>query len=163
VGRCRPVRPTKASAPQRIVWNFIYVTNANRLTDFVDPTTPRAQLPNAFAVTSIDQATFVNGVQLPAFNFTFTPPPDAVIPAWSGHWPSTVTCPGQPGSLTTPCNIVGSPAIIPGENAAILYARWTHASTEPNGAYVFKFTVHGTLNGAPVDLTASSPTILMVD
>jgi len=32
---------------------------------------------------------------------------------------------------------------------------------EPNGWYVFKYTIHGTLNGNAVDLTASSPPIKM--
>jgi hypothetical protein len=38
---------------------------------------------------------------------------------------------------------------------------WFHGSDEPTGSYVFRFTLHGTLNGAPVDLTASSKSIQM--
>ena len=43
------------------------------------------------------------------------------------------------------------------------YTGWIHAVGEPNGKYVFRYTVHGTLNGTPVDLTASSPPIVMTD
>ena len=141
------------------LWNFIYVTNANRPTDFAPASTSRAELPDAFAVSSIDAAIFVNGVHVPAFDHTVTPPPNAIFRTWSGHWPSTVTCPQDPG----PCNVVGSPAVVPGENAAIVYAGWVHVSNEPNGVHVFKYTVHGTLNGAGVDLTAISPPIRMTD
>jgi hypothetical protein len=38
---------------------------------------------------------------------------------------------------------------------------WFHASFEPTGSYVFRFTLHGMLNGAPVELTASSKPIQM--
>jgi hypothetical protein len=40
---------------------------------------------------------------------------------------------------------------------------WIHVSNEPNGACVFEATVHGTLNGAPVELTANLPTIQVTD
>jgi hypothetical protein len=140
------------------VWHFIYVANANRLTN-LNGGTNRATVPNAFVVSSIDSAIFVNGVD--TFDSSYTPPPNAFLPSWSGHWPSTVTCPGQPGSFQTPCNIVGNPAVVPGENTAVLYAGWTHANAEPNGTYTFKFTIHGTYNGDPVDLIARSPAIEM--
>jgi hypothetical protein len=51
--------------------------------------------------------------------------------------------------------------VIPGENSVILYTAWIHATGEPNGQHVFKYTVNGTLNGTPVTLTASTPTITM--
>jgi hypothetical protein len=60
-----------------------------------------------------------------------------------------------------PCTVVGSPAVLPGENTAVVYLGWIHATGEANGTYVFKFTIHGTLNGTPVDLRASSPPIVM--
>ena len=44
----------------------------------------------------------------------------------------------------------------------VYYVGWIHADNEPNGRYVFKYTIHGTLNGSPVDLTASSPPIKMI-
>jgi transposase len=34
-----------------------------------------------------------------------------------------------------------------GENTSILYTGWAHWNAEPNGTYVFRFTIHGTLNG----------------
>jgi hypothetical protein len=138
------------------VSDFIYVVNANRLTNS-DAGTNRATVPNAFVVSSIDSQIFVNGVEVPGFAARLTPPPNAFFRSWSGHWPSTVTCPPD----GTPCNVVGSPAVVPGETAAILYYNWRHGNTEPNGTYVFRYTIHGTLNGNPVDLTVSSPPIEM--
>jgi hypothetical protein len=70
-----------------------------------------------------------------------------------------VTCPSD----GTPCNVVLNPAVLPGENTTILYSGWIHGSTEPSGTYVFRYTIHGTLNGNPLDLTASSPPIRMTD
>lgn len=138
------------------VWYFIHVVNGNRLTN-MERGTNRATVPNSFVVSSVDWRIFVNGAEVPAFDTTFTPPPNANFRSYSGHWPSTVTCPSD----GTACNVVGSPAVVPGENTAVLYAGWIHGSTEPNGTYVFKYTIHGTLNGSPVDLTASSPPIQM--
>ena len=138
------------------VWHFIHVVNANQPTN-MERGTNRATLPNSFVVSSIDWKIFVNGVEQPAFDTTFTPPPNADLRSWSGHWPSTVTCPSD----GTQCNVVGNPAVVPGENTAVLYSGWIHGSTEPNGRYVFKYTIHGALNGTPVDLTASSPAIQM--
>lgn len=43
----------------------------------------------------------------------------------------------------------------------MFWISWAHGNTEPNGIYVFEFTVHGTLNGTPVDLRASSPPVVM--
>jgi hypothetical protein len=142
------------------VWHFIYVENDNRLSHFIGFNT-RATVPNAFVVSSVDERIFVNGAEVTDFAGTFTPPPNPSVLSWSGHWPSTVTCEGEPGAFHTPCDVVGSPAVVPGERTAALYPGWVHGNTEPNGTYVFRFTVHGTLNGAPVDLTASSPPIKM--
>jgi hypothetical protein len=50
---------------------------------------------------------------------------------------------------------------IPGEEVVVHYVGWAHGSDEPNGTYVFTFTIHGTLNGTPVVLRASSPPIVM--
>jgi len=134
----------------------IYVENKN---DLENQGGTRATLPNAFVVSSVDETIFVDGVDM--FDLTnITPPPEpGDFGFLSGHWPSTVTC--TPG--VRPCNVVSSPAILPGENTAVLFGGWFHGDQEPNGTYVFRFTVHGTLNGAPVDLTASSPSILMTD
>jgi hypothetical protein len=138
------------------VWDFVHVVNANQPTN-LNGGTSRATVANAFVVSSVDETIFVNGVEFGSG--TNIPPPnltDFFVSA--GRWPATVTC-GQP--ISVPCNVVKSPAILPGENTVIFYNGWTHASSEPNGTYVFKFVIHGTLNGDPVDLTASSPAIRM--
>lgn len=143
------------------VWHFIHVFNGNELTN-EEGGTNRATVPNAFVVSSVDWKIFVNGVEVPEFASTFTPPPDVSVPlSWSGRWPMTVTCQGQPGAFFPPCNVIRSAAVLPGENTVVLYAGWSHGNTEPDGWYVFKYTIHGTLNGAPVDLIASSPPIKM--
>jgi hypothetical protein len=141
------------------VSDFVYIANLKRLSQLSGFTT-RATVANAFVVSSVDSAIYVNGIHQPQFDATFTPPPDSSpLPAWSGRWPATVICQGQPGSFQRPCNVVGNPAILPGENTAVFFATWAHGSTEPNGFYVFKYTIHGTLNGVALDLTASSPPI----
>ena len=118
----------------------------------------RATQPNSYVVSSVDESIFVNGVQFGSTT-TFTPPPNAFFRSRSGRWPATVTCPPP----NDPCNVVGSPAVVPGEETAIFYSLWFHGDAEPNGSYVFRYTVHGTLNGTPVDLTASSPPIQMTN
>jgi hypothetical protein len=157
-----PLTPCSGSdcTAANVVQHLIYVVNGSSLINWNGFTT-RATVPNAFAVSSVDESVFVNGVHVPEFDSTFTPPPNPSILSWSGHWPATVTCEGQPGSFQTPCDVVSSPAVIPGENTVVLYAGWAHGTTEPNGTYVFKFTVHGSLNGTSLDLSASSPPIQM--
>jgi hypothetical protein len=143
------------------VSDFVYVANLNRLSQLSGFTT-RATLANAFVVSSVDQSIYINGIHQTQFDTTFTPPPDSSpLPAWSGRWPATVTCQGQPGSFQRPCNVVGNPAVVPGETSSVIFATWAHSSAEPNGLYVFKYTIHGTLNGAALDLTATSPPIQM--
>jgi hypothetical protein len=140
--------------PANFVWEFIHVVNANPLENQGGT---RATVPNAFVVTSVDEAAFVDGVDVGSG--TLTPPPNAIRRGVSGHWPATVTCPAPPDA----CNIVGSPAVLPGENTVIVYDGWFHGQSDPNGVLVFRYTVHGTLNGNPVDLTASSPPIREID
>lgn len=134
---------------------FIYVENGNQLANLAALT--RADVRNAFVVNSIDQAVSVDGVQAHQFDFVYTPPPDPTYRPYSGHWAVTASCPPD----SSPCNVVGSPAVLPGEKAAVFYTGWAHGGAEPNGTYVFKYTIHGMLNGAPVDLSASSPPIQM--
>jgi hypothetical protein len=138
--------------PANIVRYFIYVDNKNQLENVSGRT--RADVPGAFVVSRIDTTVFVDGVD--TYDFFYTVPPDPNYPPYSGHWPVAVTCPSG-----APCNEVSSPAILPGENAAAFYIGWAHGSAEPDGVYVFRFTVHGTLDGRPVDLTASSQPIRM--
>jgi hypothetical protein len=59
--------------------------------------------------------------------------------------------------------VIGKPAVIPGENTAVLFPGWDHGADKPDGTYVFRYTVHGMFNGTPVDLTATTPPIEMVD
>jgi hypothetical protein len=141
-----------------LVWHFVHVINANRLSNVIG-FTDRTTWPNSFVVTSVDSTTFVNGAS--QGTFTITPPPNASPLSWSGHWPSTVDCEGQPGSFHTPCDVVLNPAVLPGENVAAVYTGFVHSVGELNGTYVFRYTIHGTLNGAPVNLTASSAPIQM--
>ena len=137
------------------LWSYLYVVNANRPTNSGGS---RMTLPNTFVVEDVNLRAFVDGTEWS--NFTFLPPPNVQFAPWAGRWPSTVTCePGTP----PPCNVVGQPAVIPGENTVVFFPGWAHAENEPNGTYVFKYTVHGTQNGAPVELTATTPPIEMVD
>jgi hypothetical protein len=137
------------------VWNYIYVANANRPTNTAGS---RMTLPNAFVVDDVNQKVFVDGALYS--DATFHPPPDVELPGWAGRWVETVRCdPGGP----PPCTSIGKPAVIPGENTVVLFPGWVHGPGEPNGTYVFRYTVHGTVNGAPADLTATTPPIEMVD
>jgi hypothetical protein len=137
------------------VGEYIHVINANPLTNGFGN---RATLPNSFVVNSVEETFFVDGVDVYGTG-TLTPPPNAVRRGVSGRWPATVTCPPP----SEPCNIVGSPAILPGENTVIVFEGWFHGQSDPNGTLVMRFTIHGTLNGTPVDLTASSPPIREID
>lgn len=139
------------------LWYVIYVRNENPLPDKAQfpGRRSRATLPNAYVVHSIDYTIRVDGVEWT--HDTLTPPPNAYYRPWSGHWPVSIPCPPAPA----PCDVIDPPAVLPGENIAVIWTGWFHASDEPNGSYVFTFTVHGTLNGMPVDLTDSSPPIRM--
>ena len=140
-----------------VVWNFIYVSNGNRLTSAIDGQfAARDTLRNAFVVSNVESHIFVDGVDYSSD--TYYPPPNEYPRTWAGHWPSTLRCPS-----TGPCTVIGSPAVVPGEEVAVLYAGWGHGAGELNGKYVFKYTVHGTLNGTPIDLSASSRPIFMTD
>jgi hypothetical protein len=140
------------------VIQFIRIENGNPLALHGRWGPTRADVTNAFVVDSIDAAVFVNGVQDHDFDFTYTPPPNPSYQPYSAHWAMSVSCP--PGG--PPCTNVGSnPAVLPGEETSVFWTGWAHGADEPNGTYVFRFTVHGTLNGTPVDLTASSPPIVM--
>jgi hypothetical protein len=141
------------------VWHFVYVANANRLMEVNLGPRTRATLQNAFVVNSVDSTAIIDGVEQPGPPFTVTPPPNAFFRTYAGHWPSTVSCPAS----ADPCNVVGSPAVIPGEVTSVVFTGWTHAVGEQNGTHVFKYVVHGTLNGAHVDLIAYSRPIEMTD
>lgn len=151
--------PESTCTAANAVHHFVYVTNANLPTQPTAGAGRRTTLPYAFVVNSVDQRMFVDGVEFGGL-FTFTPPPNAFPRNFSGVWPATVSC--QLGT-SDPCNLVSNPAVVPGEITAVVKPGWVHGDSEPNGTYVFKFTIHGTLNGTPVDLTASSRPIVMTD
>lgn len=141
---------------------LLYVHNGNPLVNFTGPvpSPDRTNVPNAYVLSSMDQTITVNGAPYPGFGvLTVSPPPNAQFPAQSGRWPATVVC--SPPTASPPCATVENPAVLPGETTVAVFIGWAHGSQEPNGKYVFTFVLHGTLNGQPVDLTASSPTIAM--
>jgi hypothetical protein len=140
------------------VWEFIYVSNGNEIVEATDGQfDSRDTLHNAFIVNSVEQHVIIDGDD--TGTTTFTPPPNEFIRSWADHWPVTVKCAPD----TSPCTIIGSTAVVPGEQAAVLFAGWGHGEGEPNGKYVFQYTVHGTLNGEPVAVTANSKPITMTD
>jgi hypothetical protein len=139
-----------------LVMDYVHVVNRNRPVNEVGS---RLTVPNAFVVASIDESVFVNGVHIQAFDEHWTPPPNITptnLPGYSARWPATVLCDGSP-----PCTDIRDPAVVPGEDIAAFFLGWYHGNTEPNGSYVFVYTIHGTLDGKAVDLTASSPAIKM--
>jgi hypothetical protein len=145
---------------------FVYVANNNELANVQGSFRTRATLVNSFVIDSVDETVSVDGVALPGVT-SFTPPPNPTFngaPGFrsaSGHWPATVTCATGPPDA---CTEVGKPAVIPGETTVAFWIGWAHgtvAQGELAGTYVFTFTVHGTLNGAPVHVTASSKKIVM--
>jgi hypothetical protein len=84
---------------------------------------------------------------------------EPAAPPYVGHWPATATCPPE----GPPCNQVTNPAVMPGEGTDIFWTAWAHGDEEPNGLYVFRYTVHGTLNGTPVEVSGNSPPIRMTE
>jgi hypothetical protein len=141
------------------VLQYISIENGNALVDRAGRQSgaTRPDVPNSFVVSSIDEAIFVDGVQDHDFDFTYTPPPNPGFQPYSGHWVESVTCP--PGG--PPCANVSNPAVLPGEETSVFWTGCFHGNTEPNGTYVFKFTIHGTLDANPVTLTAGTPPIVM--
>ena len=138
-------------------WQYVHIVNSNAPSNDLAGGR-RTTAPNAFVLNSVDETILVNGEVFG--QETLTPPPnvtDRLGP--SGRWPATVNC-GAPVA-PPPCTNVLNPAILPGENTVGFYDGFFHGSTEPTGSYVFQFTFHGTLNGVPVDLTASSKSIQM--
>jgi hypothetical protein len=143
-----------------VVNEFIYVTNRASATALTGMAlgTGRDTVPNAFVVSSVEAHVYVDGVD--TYDSTDTPPPGPAptfFSGYSGRWPETVTCPPS----GPPCTLVGSPAVLPGETSTVLYFGWRHDVTEANGTYVFRFKIHGSYNGSPTTLSASSPPIEM--
>jgi hypothetical protein len=133
---------------------MIHVVNLNKLPNWLGNRS-RETLENAFVASSVTVSARLNGVPRPEWGYTWTVPPNLTESfGASGHWPSTVTC-GQP--VVTPCTVVGSPAVIPGENTVVFFAAWIHTASDPKGRVALTYTIRGTLNGTPVTLTASAP------
>jgi hypothetical protein len=131
-----------------VVRNFVHVVNSN---DFgPGPLGVRQTIANAFVIDSVDLTTFFNGAQVGS-PFTVAAPPNSSD--FTGRWPTTVT--GPAGSY-----LVGKPAIIPGENTVAVY--FGQPLDLGSGKYVFVYTLHGTINGNPVELTATSPQVSAV-
>lgn len=142
-------------APNTLTVFYIFLTNTNPPSQSVGR---RDLIPNAYVVSSVDVLWTVNG-SIPG-TFTIVPPPSSggTIPFFGfGRWPVEVV----PGTCSGDSCSIGSPAVLPGENIAIFYMGWVHGSDEPNGRYVFTFTVHGTVNGSPLDVVGRSSTIVM--
>jgi hypothetical protein len=147
--------------PANAVNEFIYVANGNSVTSLSGQRVgaTRDDVPNAFVVSSVETHVFVNGVD--SYDSIDTPPPGTdpseFFTGFSGRWPATVACQAS----GPPCTLINNPAVLPGEVTTALYYGWSHGNAEKNGTYVFKFSVHGTFNGTPTDLTATSPPIAM--
>jgi len=154
--------PLSTTGSLNAVWHLIYVSNVNPVESANDGQfRARDTLHNAFVVSSVDETIFVDGEQYGAVT-TWTPPPYPTPPAFPGYaarWTETVQCP----PTGPPCNEVRSPAVLPGEKTAVLFLGWGHGPGELNGKYVFRFTVHGTINGEPVDVSGNSVPIKMTD
>ena len=133
-----------------VVRHFVHVVNSNEYGP--GPLGVRQTIANAFVIDSVDLTTFFNGVQV-GDPFSVAAPPNSTD--FTGRWPTTVT--GNIGVGFT----VGKPAVIPGENTVAFYVG-QQFELGP-GAYVFKYTLHGTLNGSPADLSATSPRITVTD
>jgi hypothetical protein len=155
--------------PSSTVRYFLYVENKRPLLNPPSTSVARGRpgVKGAFVMSSVDTTILANGAAYSGWQ-GLTPPPnissDGPGRGWAADWPSTATCPGTPPWLndsTDPCTIVIAPAILPGEKTVAFFMGWAHGTGEPNGTYVFRFTIHGTVDGQPVDLTADSPSIVM--
>lgn len=150
-----------ACTDANIVRSFIHVINSNKIESVTGTFRSRETMLNSFVVTSVDCELSINGAT-PADCGTFIPPPNPTSDfdkGAAGHWPSSVTCPVDDSGFH--CFTVGRPAVAPGENTIAYYIGWAHGVGEATGKHVFRWTLHGTLNGNPVDLTATSPQITM--
>ena len=152
-----PPCPADGCTAANLVWEYVHVINSNPVGNDINGGR-RSTAANAFVLDSAVETVLVDGTVFS--QETLTPPPNVTDrPGPSGRWPATVTCGSPPAP--PPCTTVLSPAILPGENTIGFYDGWFHGSDEPKGSYVFQFTLHGTINGAPVDFTASSKAIQM--
>jgi hypothetical protein len=169
-GPLRPCPPPFTTCdPNSTVRYFLYVENKRPLLNPPSTGTVRGRpgIKGAFVMSSVDTTILVNGAAYSGWQ-GLTPPPnissDGPGRGWAADWPSTATCPGTPpwfNDSADPCTVVIAPAILPGEKTVAFFMGWAHGTGEPNGTYVFRFTLHGTIDGQPVDLTADSASIVM--
>lgn len=139
---------TRGPVPaQSIVRQFVHVLNSNDIGP--GPLGVRQTIANALVLDSVDIVTFFNGEQV-GDPFTVAAPPNSSD--FTGRWPTTVT-----GNVNNGFQ-VGRPAIIPGENTVAFYVG--QPLDLGAGKYVYKYVLHGTLNGSPVELTAISPQVI---
>lgn len=142
---------------------FIFIRNMNSPDSptMGGPGSYRNRLPNAYVVSSIDVEEVKNGVVDSSGHFV--PPPNMIPdrPGMAGRWPMTVTCDIETDPISPPCNIVSDPAVLPGEEIIIFYYAQVFDATNSAGRYVYAFTVHGTINGQTLDLTAKSSMLII--
>jgi hypothetical protein len=129
---------------------FVHVLHSNDIQP--GPLGVRQTIANALVLDSIDLGTVFNGEQV-GDPFTVAAPPNASD--FTGRWPTTVT-----GNINNGYQ-VGRPAIIPGENTVAFYVG--QPLDLGAGKYVYKYVLHGTLNGNPVELSALSPQVIATE
>jgi len=166
--------PTDCVALVNQVNLYVYVNNDNKF-ETIDGRYKgfsRATHVNSFVIDSIDDEVWVDGVMIGTGSFTPPPSPNSELPfgdnekfqrlLW-GRWPSTVSCGTSAADYgkPDPCVEVGKPGVMPGESTIAFYIAWVHDDDDLVGTHQFKFTVHGTLNGTQIVLTASSKEIVM--
>lgn len=152
-----PPCPTDGCTAANLTYPYVHVINGNPVANSVKGVN-RTATPNAYVLDSVDATILVNGTVFS--QETLTPPPKRNAPTR----PLRSLARNRDLRQSTgppPCTTVLNPAILPDENTIGFYYAWFHAPDEPTGSYVFQFTLHGMLNGSPVDLTASSKPIQM--
>jgi hypothetical protein len=149
--------PLPAPPPESCLTRFyLFVRNTNEI-DEGTKGQGRDMIRGAYVVSSVDVNVTVDGSSTCALCGQFAtllPPPHSNLGNGS-NWPMTVRC-NPAGNCT-----VGKPAVLPEEHIAIVSYGWAHGANEADGAYVFTLTVHGTLDGRPVDASAHTAIIRM--
>src|SRR2546421_8432290 len=86
--------------PLNTVTQFIiYTENTNRPINWLTGPITRPEIPNAYAVSSVEARVSVNGADVPQWSGTFTPPPAASPQVFAGRWP--VSC----APFSSPCDV----------------------------------------------------------
>jgi hypothetical protein len=155
---CPAALPPGANPPDScLTFLYVFVRNSNSI-DLTTHGPGRDLVPNAFVVTNVEVRLTVNGGDCSICNSlvaNLTPPPNGTLNN-GASWPMTVRCQQGTGNCT-----LGKPAVLPQERVAVTSFGWAHGADEPDGSYVFTVTVHGTVNGDPVDATDALAAIEM--